>query len=73
MVQLHGAVNRPARVQLTVLVEAIDLDQPRRELRPRPQFSFKGRTYAAAVSPESMPIMAELGWQQVENILKRSQ
>ena len=37
------------------------VDQPRRELRPRPQFSFKGRTYAAAVSPESMPIMAELG------------
>jgi alkanesulfonate monooxygenase SsuD/methylene tetrahydromethanopterin reductase-like flavin-dependent oxidoreductase (luciferase family) len=35
--------------------------QPRRELRPRPQRSFRGRTYAAAVSPESMPIMARLG------------
>lgn len=36
-------------------------EQPRTELRPRPQFSFLGRTYAAAMSPESMPIMAELG------------
>jgi len=35
--------------------------QPRREIRPRPQHSFKGRTYAAAVSPESMPLMAKLG------------
>jgi alkanesulfonate monooxygenase SsuD/methylene tetrahydromethanopterin reductase-like flavin-dependent oxidoreductase (luciferase family) len=35
--------------------------QPRREIRPRPLHSFRGRTYAAAVSPESMPIMAELG------------
>lgn len=35
--------------------------QPRREIRPFPGRSFKGRTYAAAVSPESMPIMAKLG------------
>jgi len=35
--------------------------QPRREIRPFPARSFKGRTYAAAVSPESMPIMAKLG------------
>ncbi|MGH7778568.1 MAG: LLM class flavin-dependent oxidoreductase [Candidatus Binataceae bacterium] len=35
--------------------------QPRREIRPYPFKSFKGRTYAAAVSPESMPIMAKLG------------
>ena len=35
--------------------------QPRREIRPRPVHSFRGRTYAAAVSPESMPIMAKLG------------
>src|SRR6266849_4174534 len=35
--------------------------QPRREIRPRPLRSFKGRTYAAAVSPDSMPIMAKLG------------
>ncbi|MGH7819211.1 MAG: LLM class flavin-dependent oxidoreductase [Candidatus Binatia bacterium] len=35
--------------------------QPRRDVRPRPFKSFKGRTYAAAVSPESAHIMAELG------------
>ncbi len=35
--------------------------QPRRDLRPAPLRSFRGRTYAAAVSPESMPIMAKLG------------
>ena len=35
--------------------------QPRRQIRPRPAHSFKGRVYAAAVSPDSMPIMAELG------------
>ena len=35
--------------------------QPRREIRPFPFKSFKGRTYAAAVSPQSMPIMAKLG------------
>ena len=35
--------------------------QRRRELRPRPFKSFRGRTYAAAVSPESSEIMARLG------------
>ena len=35
--------------------------QRRRELRPRPFKSFRGRTYAAAVSPESSQIMAKLG------------
>ena len=35
--------------------------QPRRDIRPFPARSFRGRTYAAAVSPESMPIMAKLG------------
>jgi alkanesulfonate monooxygenase SsuD/methylene tetrahydromethanopterin reductase-like flavin-dependent oxidoreductase (luciferase family) len=35
--------------------------QPRRDIRPYPLRSFRGRTYAAAVSPESMPIMAKLG------------
>src|SRR5882672_3162245 len=35
--------------------------QLRRELRPRPFKSFRGRTYAAAVSPESSEIMARLG------------
>ena len=37
------------------------VSQPRRAIRPAPQHSFRGRTYAAAVSPESMPIMARLG------------
>jgi alkanesulfonate monooxygenase SsuD/methylene tetrahydromethanopterin reductase-like flavin-dependent oxidoreductase (luciferase family) len=37
------------------------LKQPRRDIRPSPLHSFRGRTYAAAVSPESMPIMAQLG------------
>jgi alkanesulfonate monooxygenase SsuD/methylene tetrahydromethanopterin reductase-like flavin-dependent oxidoreductase (luciferase family) len=35
--------------------------QTRRDLRPRPFKSFRGRTYAAAVSPESSIIMAKLG------------
>ena len=35
--------------------------QARRNIRPRPQKTFRGRTYAAAVSPESSRIMAELG------------
>ena len=35
--------------------------QPRRAIRPFPARSFRGRTYAAAVSPESVPIMARLG------------
>jgi alkanesulfonate monooxygenase SsuD/methylene tetrahydromethanopterin reductase-like flavin-dependent oxidoreductase (luciferase family) len=35
--------------------------QPRAVIRPAPLRSFRGRTYAAAVSPESMPIMARLG------------
>jgi alkanesulfonate monooxygenase SsuD/methylene tetrahydromethanopterin reductase-like flavin-dependent oxidoreductase (luciferase family) len=37
------------------------LKQPRRDIRPYPFRSFRGRTYAAAVSPDSMPIMARLG------------
>lgn len=35
--------------------------QKRRDIRPRPFKSFRGRTYAAAVSPESSIIMAKLG------------
>jgi alkanesulfonate monooxygenase SsuD/methylene tetrahydromethanopterin reductase-like flavin-dependent oxidoreductase (luciferase family) len=35
--------------------------QTRRDIRPRPFKSFRGRTYAAAVSPESSEIMARLG------------
>jgi alkanesulfonate monooxygenase SsuD/methylene tetrahydromethanopterin reductase-like flavin-dependent oxidoreductase (luciferase family) len=35
--------------------------QPRAAIRPAPFKSFRGRAYAAAVSPESVRIMAELG------------
>jgi alkanesulfonate monooxygenase SsuD/methylene tetrahydromethanopterin reductase-like flavin-dependent oxidoreductase (luciferase family) len=35
--------------------------QPRRELRPRPFKSFKGRVFSASVSPESGPLVARLG------------
>jgi alkanesulfonate monooxygenase SsuD/methylene tetrahydromethanopterin reductase-like flavin-dependent oxidoreductase (luciferase family) len=35
--------------------------QPRRELRPRPFRSFRGRVFSASVSPESAPLMARLG------------
>ncbi len=34
---------------------------PRRELRPRPRYSMKGRVFAGAMSPEAMPLMARLG------------
>ena len=37
------------------------IKQEKRDIRPRPFKSFKGRTYAAAVSPESSEIMARLG------------
>ncbi|NIP14540.1 MAG: LLM class flavin-dependent oxidoreductase [Pseudomonadales bacterium] len=35
--------------------------QPRRDIRPAPFKTFRGRTFAAAVSPDSMPVMAQLG------------
>ena len=37
------------------------MKQVRRDIRPRPHTTFRGRSYAAAVSPESSRIMAELG------------
>ncbi len=36
------------------------IHQPKVEIRPRPFKSFRGRTYAAAISPESARIMAEM-------------
>ena len=36
-------------------------DQPRVEIRPTPFESFRGRTFASAVSPESMDLMIALG------------
>lgn len=35
--------------------------QPPIEIRPKPMGTFKGRTFASAVSPESMEIMARMG------------
>jgi alkanesulfonate monooxygenase SsuD/methylene tetrahydromethanopterin reductase-like flavin-dependent oxidoreductase (luciferase family) len=35
--------------------------QPRLELRPRPFASFRGRTFASAISPYSLDLMAQLG------------
>ena len=37
------------------------VQQPRREIRPAPFRSFRDRTYAATMSPDSMPILARLG------------
>lgn len=37
------------------------IQQPRRDLRPAPFKSFKGRTFAATMSPDSLPILARLG------------
>ena len=37
------------------------INQPRRDIRPAPFKTFRGRTFAAAVSPDSMPVMAQLG------------
>ena len=37
------------------------LRQPRRDIRPAPFKSFKHRTYAATMSPESLPNLARLG------------
>ena len=35
--------------------------QPRVDIRPRPDRTFRGRCYAAAISPESAEIMARMG------------
>ncbi len=41
--------------------EGTFVKQPRAAIRPAPFRTFRGRTYAAAVSPESSRIMAQLG------------
>ena len=56
------------------------IKQPRVDVRPKPFKSFQGRTYAAAVSPESSLALAQLGlgmliipqkpWSEVEDELK---
>ncbi|MFG2658483.1 LLM class flavin-dependent oxidoreductase [Streptomyces sp. NPDC048425] len=37
------------------------LKQPRTELRPEPYATYRGRTFASAVSPQSIDLMAQLG------------
>jgi alkanesulfonate monooxygenase SsuD/methylene tetrahydromethanopterin reductase-like flavin-dependent oxidoreductase (luciferase family) len=37
------------------------LQQPRAAIRPFPARSFRGRTYASAISPQSIDLMAQLG------------
>src|SRR5262244_3661039 len=37
--------------------DGVFIKQPRKAIRPGPCATFRGRTYAAAVSPESVPIM----------------
>jgi alkanesulfonate monooxygenase SsuD/methylene tetrahydromethanopterin reductase-like flavin-dependent oxidoreductase (luciferase family) len=45
----------------TGIIEGGELiNQPRRELRPAPFKSFKGRLFSASVSPDSASVMAEL-------------
>ena len=39
----------------------VEFDGFRLDIRPAPFKTFRGRTYAASVSPESAPIMAKLG------------
>ena len=56
------------------------IKQPKVDIRPKPYKSFHGRTYAAAVSPESSLALAQLGlgiliipqkpWSEVANELK---
>ncbi|MDA0264724.1 MAG: LLM class flavin-dependent oxidoreductase [Chloroflexi bacterium] len=73
-----------------MLVQALDegvaeldgefIKQSRVDIRPKPFKSFRGRTYAAAVSPESSLALAQLGlgmliipqkpWSEVESELK---
>jgi len=38
------------------------IQQPRREIRPAPFRTFRNRTYAATMSPDSMPILARQGF-----------
>ena len=70
--RLDMAESRPRFVEATQMVlqglesgfvefQGQHYQQPRVAIRPEPFKSFRGRTYAAAVSPESSRIMAELG------------
>ena len=68
----HGRVAAPRFKEYSeAILEALETgvmeydgelyQQPRVEIRPHPLASFKGRTFASAVSPESIEIMARMG------------
>ena len=70
--QLDMSESRPRFAESArLLVQALEdgvaefdgdlIKQPRVDIRPKPFKSFKGRTYAAAVSPESSVALAQLG------------
>lgn len=67
MGEARGRFDEGARMILRALETGVlESDGPhyfqaRRELRPRAPRSFAGRTYAAAVSPDSIRVVAELG------------
>jgi alkanesulfonate monooxygenase SsuD/methylene tetrahydromethanopterin reductase-like flavin-dependent oxidoreductase (luciferase family) len=67
MSEARGRFNEAAGMVLKALETGfIEGDGPfykqkRTEIRPRPSRSFKDRTYGVAMSPESAPIIADLG------------
>ena len=67
MNQSRGRFNESAELLVTALEEGFaelegeHVRQPRVEIRPNPFRTFEGRTYAAAISPESSIVLARLG------------
>lgn len=63
----HRFVEYATAISTGLEAGAIEFDgefykQPRAEIHPPPVATFRGRTYASAVSPESARIMASLGY-----------
>ena len=67
MNESRGRFNESAEMLVRALEEGYaefegeHVRQPRVEIRPNPFKSFEGRTYAAAISPESSIVLAKLG------------
>ena len=67
MAESRGRFNESAHLLVRALEDGFAeydgdyIRQPRVEIRPNPFRSFQGRTYAAAISPESGPVLAKLG------------
>ena len=86
MAESRTRFSESARLLVQALEEGVAefdgdlIKQPKVDIRPKPFKSFKGRTYAAAVSPESSLALAQLGlgmliipqkpWSEVETELK---